>query len=83
MLLVCGGNRCVVEQDGRQAPLSAGRIRHLRRTGPYEVACGSAETGPPADADLHVLAFPAAAVPEPGRAAGGRAYPGRRGPGGS
>jgi AraC-like DNA-binding protein len=40
MVLVCGGNSCVVEQGGRQAPLSAGEFAIYDTRRPYEVACG-------------------------------------------
>ena len=40
MVLVCGGNSCVVAQDGRQAPLSAAEFAIYDTRRPYEVACG-------------------------------------------
>ncbi|MBO0814418.1 MAG: helix-turn-helix domain-containing protein [Actinobacteria bacterium] len=40
MVLVCGGNSCMVEQDGRQAPLSPGEFAFYDTRRPYEVACG-------------------------------------------
>jgi len=40
MVLVCGGNSCVIEQDGRQAQLSAGEFTIYDTQRPYEVACG-------------------------------------------
>ena len=40
ILLVCGGNTCVVEQGGRQAHLSAGEFTIYDTRRPYEVACG-------------------------------------------
>jgi AraC-like DNA-binding protein len=46
ILLVCGGNTCVVEQGGRQAHLSAGDFTVYDTRRPYEVACGVGEAGP-------------------------------------
>jgi len=40
MVLVTGGNSCVVGQDGRQAPLAAGEFAIYDTRRPYEVACG-------------------------------------------
>jgi AraC-like DNA-binding protein len=40
MVLVCDGNSCVIEQDGRQAPLSAGEFAIYDTRRPYQVACG-------------------------------------------
>jgi len=40
MFLVCGGNRCVVEQDGRQAKLATGEFAYYDTQRPYQVACG-------------------------------------------
>jgi AraC-like DNA-binding protein len=40
MVLVRGGNTCVVEQDGRQARLSAADIACYDTRRPYQVACG-------------------------------------------
>jgi AraC-like DNA-binding protein len=40
MVLVRGGNSCVIEQDGRQAPLSAGEFAIYDTRRPYQVACG-------------------------------------------
>ena len=40
MVLVCGGNSCVIEQGGRQAPVSAGEFAIYDTRRPYEVACG-------------------------------------------
>ena len=40
MVLVCGGNSCVVAQDGRQAPLSVADFAIYDTRRPYEVACG-------------------------------------------
>jgi AraC-like DNA-binding protein len=41
LVLVCGGNSCVVTQDGRQARLSAGESAIYDTRRPYEVACGT------------------------------------------
>jgi AraC-like DNA-binding protein len=40
MVLVCGGNSCVIEQGGRQAPLSAGEFAIYDTQRPYQVSCG-------------------------------------------
>jgi AraC-like DNA-binding protein len=40
MVLVCGDNPCVVEQDGRQAYLSAGDFAVYDTRRPYQVSCG-------------------------------------------
>jgi AraC-like DNA-binding protein len=40
MALVCGGNSCVIEQGGRQAPLSAGEFAIYDTQRPYQVAVG-------------------------------------------
>jgi AraC-like DNA-binding protein len=40
MVLVCGGNSCVIDQDGRQASVSAGEFAIYDTRRPYEVACG-------------------------------------------
>ena len=41
MVLVCGGNSCVVSQDGRQAPLSAAEFAIYDTRRPYEVVVGA------------------------------------------
>jgi AraC-like DNA-binding protein len=41
MVLVCGGNSCVIDQDGRQASVSAGEFAIYDTRRPYEVACGA------------------------------------------
>ena len=66
----CGGTRRVA------GPLVGGRLRHLQHTATLRGGLRAGGTAYPA-ADLHVLAFPATAVPEPGQAAGRRAHPGR------
>ena len=40
MFLVCGGNSCVVEQDGRQARLGTAEFAYYDTRRPYQVACG-------------------------------------------
>jgi hypothetical protein len=40
MVLVRGGNSCVVARDGRQAALSAAEFALYDTRRPYEVACG-------------------------------------------
>ena len=42
MVLVCGANPCVVEQDGKQAYLSAGEFAIYDTRRPYQVDCGVA-----------------------------------------
>lgn len=46
MVLVRGGNACVVEQDGRQAYLSAGEFALYDTRRPYQVACGVSGESP-------------------------------------
>jgi hypothetical protein len=46
MVLVCGGNSCVVTQDGRQAPVSPAEFAIYDTQRPYEVACGVAGDQP-------------------------------------
>ncbi|HYK68106.1 MAG TPA: helix-turn-helix domain-containing protein [Streptosporangiaceae bacterium] len=41
MVLVCGGNSCVVSQDGRQTSVSAGEFAMYDTRRPYEVRCGT------------------------------------------
>jgi AraC-like DNA-binding protein len=41
MVLVCGGNSCVVSQDGRQARLTAADFAIYDTRRPYEVICGA------------------------------------------
>ena len=41
IVLVCGGNTCVVSQGGRQAVLSAGDFALYDTRRPYEVSCGN------------------------------------------
>jgi AraC-like DNA-binding protein len=41
MVLVCGGNSCVVSQDGQQAHLSAAEFAIYDTRRPYEVTCGA------------------------------------------
>jgi AraC-like DNA-binding protein len=40
LVLVCGGNSCVVTQGGRQASVSAGEFALYDTRRPYQVACG-------------------------------------------
>ena len=75
--LLCG-------RPGRPpGPPVGGRIRHLRHPAPLRGGVRGRRRTADADDDLHVPAVPVAAVSERARAAGGRALPGRRGPGGS
>ena len=46
MVLVRGGDTCVVSQDGRQACLSAGEFAIYDTRRPYEVVCGASQGGP-------------------------------------
>jgi AraC-like DNA-binding protein len=41
MVLLCGGNSCVVDQGGRQARLTAGEFAIYDTRRPYEVVCGA------------------------------------------
>jgi AraC-like DNA-binding protein len=52
MVLVCGGNSCLVSQDGRQARLVAGEFAIYDTRRPYEVMCGAS-----GDQLTHMLTF--------------------------
>jgi AraC-like DNA-binding protein len=60
MVLVCGGNTCVVEQDGRQAHVSAGDFAIYDTRRPYEVACG---VGGPRPTQMMTFMFPPSLLP--------------------
>ena len=60
MVLVCGGNSCVVSQDGRQAPLSAAEFAIYDTRRPYEVACG---TGGDQPTQMMTFMFPPSLLP--------------------
>ena len=45
MVLVCGGNSCVVEQDGREAPCRRASSPSMTPGAPTRWRAGSAETG--------------------------------------
>jgi len=60
MVLVCGGNSCVVTQDGRQAPLSAAEFAIYDTRRPYEVACG---TGGDQPTQMMTFMFPPSLLP--------------------
>ena len=62
MVLVCGGNSCVIEQGGRQAPVSAGEFAIYDTRRPYEVACGVAGTRP---TQMMTFMFPPSLLPLP------------------
>lgn len=60
MVLVRGGNTCVVEQDGRQARLSAADIACYDTRRPYQVACGADGDRPTA---MMTFMFPPSMLP--------------------
>lgn len=60
MFLVCGGNTCVVEQDGRQARLGAGEFAYYDTRRPYQVACGVDGNRPAA---MMTFMFPPSMLP--------------------
>ncbi len=81
MVLVRGGNSCVVDQGDRQAHLRAGEFAVYDTRRPYEVACGVDGEQPTADDDLHVPAVDDAAAAQPARRAHCHALSGHRRPG--
>jgi AraC-like DNA-binding protein len=60
MVLVCGGNPCVVAQDGRQARLSAAEFAIYDTRRPYEVACGISGERP---TQMMTFMFPPSLLP--------------------
>jgi AraC-like DNA-binding protein len=62
MVLVCGGNSCVIAQDDRQARLSAGEFAIYDTRRPYEVHCGTAGDQP---THMMTFMFPPALLPLP------------------
>jgi hypothetical protein len=62
MVLVRGGNTCVVGQDGRQARLSAGEFALYDTRRPYEVVCGAGDDGP---TQMMTFMFPPSLLPLP------------------
>jgi AraC-like DNA-binding protein len=60
MVLVCGGNPCVVEQDGNQAYLSAGEFALYDTRRPYQVSCGVGGQRP---LQMMTFMFPPALLP--------------------
>lgn len=62
MVLVCGGNSCVIGQDGRQARLSAGEFAIYDTRRPYEVHCGTSGDQP---THMMTFMFPPALLPLP------------------
>jgi AraC-like DNA-binding protein len=60
MVLVCGGNPCVVAQDGRQARLSAAEFAIYDTRRPYEVACGVSGERP---TQMMTFMFPPSLLP--------------------
>jgi AraC-like DNA-binding protein len=62
MVLVCGGNSCVIEQDGRQAPVSAGEFALYDTRRPYQVSCGVDGERP---TQMMTFMFPPSLLPLP------------------
>ncbi len=60
MVLVCGGNSCVIDQDGRQASVSTGEFAIYDTRRPYEVACG---VGGPQPTQMMTFMFPPSLLP--------------------
>jgi hypothetical protein len=60
MVLVCGGNSCLVAQDARQAGLSAGEFALYDTRRPYEVTCGTSGDRP---LQMMTFMFPPALLP--------------------
>jgi AraC-like DNA-binding protein len=60
LVLVRGGNSCVVEQDGRQAPVSAGEFTIYDTRRPYEVVCGAGGDWP---TQMMTFMFPPSLLP--------------------
>jgi AraC-like DNA-binding protein len=62
LALVCGGNTCVVSQDGRQARVSPGEFAFYDTRRPYEVRCGADGDAP---VQLMSFMFPPSLLPLP------------------
>ena len=60
MVLVRGGDSCVVAQDGRQACLSAGEFAIYDTRRPYEVVCGAGHDRP---MQMMTFMFPPSLLP--------------------
>jgi AraC-like DNA-binding protein len=60
LVLVRGGNSCVVEQDGRQAHVSAGEFTIYDTRRPYEVVCGASGDWP---LQMMTFMFPPSLLP--------------------
>jgi AraC-like DNA-binding protein len=60
LVLVRGGNSCVIEQDGRQAPVSAGEFAIYDTRRPYEVVCGASGDWP---MQMMTFMFPPSLLP--------------------
>lgn len=60
MVLVRGGDTCVVSQDGRQARLSAGEFALYDTRRPYEVVCGAGQGQP---IQMMTFMFPPSLLP--------------------
>jgi hypothetical protein len=60
MVLVCGGNSCVVGQDDRQARLSADEFAIYDTRRPYEVTCGAGGGWP---TQMMTFMFPPSLLP--------------------
>ncbi len=67
LVLVCGGNSCVVAQDGHQAVLGAAEFALYDTRRPYQVACGTAGEQP---TQMMTFMFPPALLPLPRRQVG-------------
>ncbi|HEV7651497.1 MAG TPA: helix-turn-helix domain-containing protein [Actinophytocola sp.] len=68
MVLVRGGNSCVVDQGGRQARLRAGEFAVYDTRRPYEVACGADGEQP---LQMMTFMFPPSMMPLPRNRLGG------------
>src|SRR5262249_8822659 len=62
MVLVRGGNSCVISQDGRQAPVSAAEFAFYDTRRPYEVSCGVGGDRP---VQMMTFMFPPSLLPLP------------------
>src|SRR5580692_4303388 len=60
LALVRGGDSCVIEQDGRQAKLSAGEFTFYDTRRPYEAVIGTSRDGP---VQMMTFMFPPSLLP--------------------
>ena len=60
LVLVRGGNSCVVAQDGREAPVSVGEFAIYDTRRPYEVVCGASGDWP---TQMMTFMFPPSLLP--------------------